>query len=110
VPLGLPAVEAQHLLEVLHSVGFSQPAGMGMAAVSFSEVMAWCQAMQHPLEPWEFEAVRAASRAFCSQLSSDDPREPNFNTEEAKATSPIRAMAAALNKTSADTKPKRPIK
>jgi hypothetical protein len=74
---------------------------MGMTAISCAEVMAWCQGMQQPLEPWEFEAVRAASRAFCSQLSSDDPREPNFNTADAKAMSPIRAMAEALNKKAA---------
>lgn len=98
MPLGLPGVEAEHLLQVLRSVRFSHAAGMGVAPVSALELMAWCQGMQHPLDPWEFEAVRLASAAYCAQLSSDDDREPNFVPDETKPLSPIRQLAEALNK------------
>jgi len=85
---------------VLDSLGWCMAAGMGVAPISASELLSWCRGMDHPLDPWEFEAVRSASRAYCSQLASDDPREPNFHPEETteKPVSAIRAMAAALNK------------
>lgn len=98
-PLNLPSVEAEHLLPVLDSLGWCMAAGMGVGPISAAELMAWSQGMQHPLDPWEFEAVRSASRAYCAQLASEDPREPNFLPEtEDKPISAIRAMAAALNK------------
>lgn len=73
---------------------------MGVAPVSCLELMAWCQGMQHPLDPWEFEAVRSASAAYCAQLANTDPMalEPNFTPDETKPLSPIRQMAEALNK------------
>jgi hypothetical protein len=74
--LCLPGVEAHYLLDVLHSVGWCQAAGMGLAPLTATEVYSWCQLTQTELDAWEFEAIRAASAAYCQQTTSDDPTEP----------------------------------
>lgn len=79
--LGLPQVEAQHLLDMLQSIGWCQAAGMGIGPLSATEVYAWCQLTETVLEPWEFEVIRAASSAYCEQSGSDDPTEPASKNE-----------------------------
>jgi hypothetical protein len=74
--LCFPVVEATYLIDVLNSVGWCQAAGLGIAPLTATEVLAWCQLTQTELECWEFEAIRAASSAYCQQTSSDDPTEP----------------------------------
>lgn len=58
--------------------------------------MAWCEGTQTELDPWEFEAIRSASRAFVGQYMSEDATEPNATEPEHKG-SAVRALAAALN-------------
>ena len=88
-------------------LGWCQHAGMGMAELSHAEIAAWCQLMQTELEPWEVQAIRATSRAYCQQGSSKDQREPNFDQDAPKEqVSAIRALAAALNKTQTEPKEK----
>lgn len=69
---------------------------MGPAPISSAELMAWCSGTQTDLEPWEFEAIRSASRAFVGQYMSDDPFEPNSEKPEQKG-SAVRSIANALN-------------
>jgi hypothetical protein len=100
--VGLPSVEAEYLLQAVADMGWGQPAGMGVAALSHTEIAAWCALMQTDLEPWEVQAIRAASRAYCAQSTSKDPREPNFEATPEKPVSAIRALAEALNKKTAE--------
>lgn len=103
-PLGLPAVEASHLLRYLNDMGWVQPSGVGMTAISSTEIMAWSNGMRVHLDPWEFEAIRRASRAYCEQFCNNDGREPTFDpSTNQPATSAIRALASALNKSNRDT-------
>jgi hypothetical protein len=97
-PLCLPSVESGWLLEALHELGWWQATGMGFSAVSHAEISSWCALMQIDLDPWEVQAIRSASRAYCIQGSSKDPREPNFQEPTDKPMSAIRAMAEAMNK------------
>lgn len=96
--MGLPGVEADYLLQAVAEMGWSQAVGMGAAALSHTEIAAWCALMQTDLEPWEVQAIRSASHAYCAQSSSKDPREPNFAATTEKPVSAIRALADALNK------------
>ena len=75
----LPTVEAAHLLDALQSMGWCQPAGMGVAPLSASEILAWSTLTENPVLPWEYEALRAASAAYCSQSTRDDAIEPASN-------------------------------
>lgn len=100
-PLNLPTIDAAYLLDVLTDAGWSQPGGMAMAPISATELQAWCAGSGTPLQPWEFGAVRAASRAYCQQHAQDDPREPNtradVSTAPGKSGGVVRQLAAALN-------------
>lgn len=67
--------------------------------LSFTEIRAWCDLKFTRLDEWELDAIRAASRAYCRQIASGDPREPNFQIDESQPrVSAIRALAQALNK------------
>lgn len=85
-------------MDVLNSVGWCQPAGMGVAPVSSTELLAWSTGADVPLAPWEFLALREASQAFCSQKADTDLREPTFDPADQPPVSPIRALAQALNR------------
>lgn len=74
------------------------PAGMGVSAVSYGEIAAWSALSKTELEPWEVEAIRSASLAYCAQSAQKELREPNFEATEQPAASAIRALAQALNK------------
>jgi hypothetical protein len=99
MPLGLPYVEAAHVLGYLSGMGWSLSSGMGQAPLTSTEVQAWCMGMQVDLDPWEFEAVLLASRSYCEQLASDDGREPNYEPDgDQPPISAVRALAAAFNR------------
>jgi hypothetical protein len=73
----LPDVQAVHLLGMLNSMGWVQASGMGIGALSATEIYSWCQLTATQLMPWEFEAIKAASSAFAAQSQSEDKTEPN---------------------------------
>lgn len=98
VPLNLPRVEATHLLQMMNALGWAEEGGMGPVPLSSREILAWCAGMATELEPWEFEIIRATSRAFCRQRAAHDPREPNPAAPQPGQVSAIRALAAALNR------------
>ena len=100
MPLGLPKVEAQHLLQMLDQMGWAESGGFGPVPLSAREILAWCDGMAVELEPWEFELIRAASRAYCRQAAAKDPREPTFDAEAAgrKPGGLAASLAATLNR------------
>lgn len=100
VPLGLPEVEAQHLQHMLDQLGWAELGGFGAVPLSAQEIRAWCDGMAVELEPWEFELIRDASRAYCRQAAAKDPREPTFYAEAAgrKPGGLAASLAATLNR------------
>ena len=65
-----------YLWERLNDAGMYGQGGMGPAPLSCTELLAWSQGTGMTLAPWEFRAIRAASRAFVAQLSSKDEVPP----------------------------------
>ena len=60
-------------------------AGMGLAPLSATEILSWSRLTRTPLEPWEFDALRAASSAYCVQSQGDTTLEPAATDENLHA-------------------------
>ena len=93
--LGLPEVEAMHLIQALDHLGWCESAGMGVAPIRWAEIQAWQALMQACLEPWEAQAIRLASQAYCSVATDPDAPEP---FAEPIKVSPFKALAKLANK------------
>ena len=74
--LEMPEQSMPYLWARLNDAGMYGQGGMGPAPLSCTELLAWCQGTGSTLAPWEFCAIRAASRAFVAQLSSKDDVPP----------------------------------
>lgn len=57
-------------------MGWVQSAGMGLAPLSATEIYSWSRLTRTEVEPWEFQAMRAASSAYCAESASDNQIEP----------------------------------
>ena len=78
----LPEVQASHLITVLVGAGMCLSGGMAAAPVTATELTAWCNGAGRTLAPWEFSAVLAASRAYVTQIHSDDATPPYGSTSD----------------------------
>ena len=72
----MPELSMPYLWARLNDVGMCAQGGMGPAALSCTELQAWSHGTAQTLAPWEFCAIRAASRAFVAQLGSKDEAPP----------------------------------
>lgn len=72
----LPEVQGIHLVSALQGAGMCLSGGMSAAPLTATELTAWCAGAGRTLAPWEFAAVLAASRAYVTQLHSDDAAPP----------------------------------
>lgn len=72
----MPELSMPYLWARLNDAGMYGQGGMGPAPLSCTELLAWCQGTGLTLAPWEFCAIRAASRAFVAQLSNKDDAPP----------------------------------
>lgn len=69
----MPPLHAPYLYDWLMTAGPVQAGGMGPSSLSATELTAWAAASGQRLQPWEFQALQRASRAYCSeQLSPGD--------------------------------------
>jgi len=64
---------------------------------------AWCELTQIELEPWEFEALRSASRAYCSQSALKDAfppwqQEKDSNKPKTGIAGKFKTLANMLNR------------
>lgn len=84
-------------MHMLNQMGWAEFGGLGATTLSSREVLAWCQGMGIELEPWEFELIRNASRAFARALAATDPREPNAD-DKPRQGGIAAALAATLNR------------
>jgi hypothetical protein len=72
LPVPVPAVD-HHLIEVMQSLGWVAD----RAPLTAVEIGAWADGTGESLTPWEFETIRAMSRAFVAGLRAKDaPYEP----------------------------------
>ncbi len=66
VPLLPPGTDG--LLQAFYDLHASRPVGMGPSAIPFSEILAWQQAMNLVLTPWEAETLLFIDRAVLALL------------------------------------------
>jgi len=80
----MPEVEAAYLLRPFFDSGMCSSNGMGVSAISWSELRNYCELTGTELSPWEAEQVMMMSRAYTASLRrSDDPlMPPPFTAEE----------------------------
>ncbi len=95
----LPPVEAQHVIEWLHQLGWCSTGGMGMTPLAATEIDAWARLSQTPVDPWEFAAIRAGSSAYAAQSSTDTPQAPWGEQEQhkPKVAGAFKALAKKVN-------------
>lgn len=74
--LEMPELTAPYLWPYLQDLGMCERGDMGPRPLSSTEVQAWAAGTGRVLAPWEFTALRAASRAFVAQAASDDTQLP----------------------------------
>jgi hypothetical protein len=72
----LPEQTAPYLLDYLQRLGVYVYGAMGPVPLSAAEIRAWCEGSGIALRPWEFEALRAASRAYVGCLNGTDDTLP----------------------------------
>ena len=72
----LPPVEAQHIIQWLHQLGWCMPQGMGLGPLPCTEIEAWARCSQTSIDPWEFSAIREGSSAYVTQTNNDTPQAP----------------------------------
>lgn len=97
-------MSARYLLGWLSDLGWAQSNGMGAIPLSSVEVRSWGELMKIDLEIWEFEILRAASRAYCAQSASKDPLPPwqegeGSSKPKAGIAGKFKALANAINRT-----------
>lgn len=96
----LPPVEAQHIIDWLHQLGWCMPSGMGIGPLPATEIEAWARLSQTFVDPWQFAAMRAGSSAYASQ-SSNDTHQPPWGEQEQpkpKVAGVFKALAKKVNK------------
>ena len=65
----MPGQSCPHMYEWFIQAGPSLPGAMGAVPLDARELAAWSQLSGVDLLPWEFAALRDASRAYCSELN-----------------------------------------
>ena len=82
----MPELQCPYLYGWLMQAGIAKPVsagmGIGMQAISAVELLAWSQASAAHLLPWEFNALRAASVAYCAEYAQPGHFPPFGDPEE----------------------------
>lgn len=75
--LNMPSVEgsADYIINLLIQVGISQSNGMGLAALTWSELCSWSNITMIDLSSWEAETLIDLSRQFTASLSEYDEKD-----------------------------------
>lgn len=94
----LPYVEDEvlHLTDFIEEIGFVSNNGMGVSAVTFSEIRDWAELTEIELTPSEARALRMMSAAYAGQINSSDDSCPisDESTRESIDMVNIQAMIA----------------
>ncbi|WP_462387293.1 hypothetical protein [Acidovorax sp. Q11] len=92
----MPEQTAPYLLDYLQRMGVYGHGAMGPVPLSALEIRAWCEGSGIGLQPWEFEALRAASRAYVVSLTGTDDTLPYGDPEELADPDVVDARLEAL--------------
>ena len=97
--IDIPDVAVRYVVDWLNELGWGMSGGMGLVALSASEVYAWAMMNDLKLEPWEFKAIREGSRAYVSQVYSESEIAPFSKADEKpKLIGKFKSIASTLNK------------
>ena len=72
----MPDQRCPYLFDWLCLAGPAQSGGMGPIALTAAGLQAWAQGAAIDLQPWEFQVLQRASRAYCAAYSSPDDFPP----------------------------------
>jgi len=64
---------AEHILHHLNTLGWCSSTGMGITALSFTEIKAYSDLTETPLNSDEVLLIRQMSQAYCSNVQTKDP-------------------------------------
>jgi hypothetical protein len=82
----MPALQCQHLYDWLVQAGIARPVsagmGVGVEGITSQELSAWSQGSGTALLCWEFNALRAASRAYCAEYTQPGDFPPFGDPDE----------------------------
>lgn len=62
-----------------------------------SEIQAWAQGCGHRLQPWEFEALLAASRAYVAEYQADEPVAPDRVQPQVNVARKFKKLVSQVN-------------
>ena len=89
----------EYLIAWLGELGWCSTGGMGPSALPATEIAAWARGTGRRLEPWEFEALKAASRAFVTHLYDESPVPPDGEQiHKPSALGAFKTLAQRINK------------
>jgi len=96
----LPDTSQQYLLDWFHVTGLAQQTGNGLVPLPWSELKAWCDCTEHPVEPWEMQLLFDMSQQYVSHLhGSTEFNEPplwaDFEANQGYQFARLRRMSAA---------------
>lgn len=70
-----------YLWDRLQDLGMCVQGAMGPVPLSCTEIQAWSAGTGKHLDAWEFQAIRAASRAYVNQTCSEEQALPYGDTQ-----------------------------
>jgi len=70
-----PVNAAEHLVAYLFEIGPTMPGGMGAAALTHGEILAWCALTGIQLLPWEARCIRRLSVDYLVESRRAEKRE-----------------------------------
>jgi len=65
----MPPNPMPHIIERLIEIGLTEPAGMGMAPLSWQTIAAWSDLTGVALSPWEARLLRHLSTAYLGEFN-----------------------------------------
>lgn len=77
-------------------MGWASPGTYSPVPLSALEIQAWANGAGHRLEPWEFEALQDASRAYVDEYLAENRTAPDGQDETLADPEVIDARAARL--------------
>ena len=67
--LEFPPLTLPYLLPYFYDVGPAKSSGMGLVAVDYQDLIAWCSFSGFMLSSWEAETLRKMSKVYVNQAS-----------------------------------------
>jgi len=70
----MPSIKGgEHILHHLNALGWCSSTGMGITALSFTEIKAYSDLTETPLNSDEVMLIRNMSKEYCTNVQNKDP-------------------------------------